>query len=251
MGRSRAIDILCLLRGSSGQSYADKVLGYAPIAYWPLNEVSGTTAINLVNAAMNGIYARDVATMGTGVGIGDGNTAPLFDATNDVVDVYSAALAAAFDGAEGSLIIWAKVRAASVWADAAWRYLNYIKTDAANNTALLMRKTANANELGYTYTANGVTETETKGSVSTLSWMCLGMSWSLTANEVRYYYSGAPQGAVDITLGVWGGALLATQTVIGALNATPTNGWDGYLAHYALFGSALAPAAFAALANPT
>ncbi|GAI14148.1 unnamed protein product, partial [marine sediment metagenome] len=78
-------------------AYDDKVLGMDPIAYWPLSETSGLVANCLVNPAQNGVYTG--VTLGQ-PGIGDGNTAPYFDGTNDYVDVLTAAFIAAYNGSE-------------------------------------------------------------------------------------------------------------------------------------------------------
>ena len=95
--------------GGGAASYVSRVLGFGPIAYWPLYESSGTTAACLVNAAQNGTYSADVSLWPPGPGIGDGNTAPEFDGATEWVNIDTAALVAAFNGAEGSFLIWARV----------------------------------------------------------------------------------------------------------------------------------------------
>ena len=64
-----------LLHG--GQNYIDRVLASGPIAYWPLWEMSGTVAQDLVAnlrapdpGSLDGTYARDVSVMGTGTSTG-------------------------------------------------------------------------------------------------------------------------------------------------------------------------------------
>ena len=116
-----------------GVSYDQKVLGYGPIAYWPLWELSGTTAQCLVNPAQNGTYSG--VTLGQ-EGIGDGGQAPLFDGANDYVDIYSAALAAIFPYDEGSFCGWMKVFNVGVWSDGAVRI--FISAAAALGGAAFM-----------------------------------------------------------------------------------------------------------------
>jgi len=72
---------------SSGSEYVDTVTGDGPVGYWRLNETSGTTAGDRVNAN-NGTYLN-------GVGLGaagllpteSANTAAAFDGTNDSVSI--------------------------------------------------------------------------------------------------------------------------------------------------------------------
>lgn len=109
--------------------YTDRVLAYSPIAYWPLNEASGGTAEDLSGNNYDGSY--------TGVdlgqtGIGDGNTAPYFDGTNDYVNIYSTGFRDVFNGAEGTVVIWAKVFNADVWTDGNVRYPTEFRVDGSN-----------------------------------------------------------------------------------------------------------------------
>ena len=102
-----------------GGSYADKVLSYGPIAYWPLWETAGASAACLVNPAQSGTavgvtWANDA----TGA---FGTAAPFFDGANDDINIYTAALAAAFSGHVGSLMVWCRVANAGVWTDGAAR----------------------------------------------------------------------------------------------------------------------------------
>ena len=121
--------------GGRGGSYMGKVLGIGggPIAYWPLSESSGTNAVNEQGtAARDGTFARNVTTMGTGTGIGDGNTAPDFDGTNDYCDVYSVSFRDAFNGAEGTVSLWAQVSGVGIWTDSTRHDLVMLYADASN-----------------------------------------------------------------------------------------------------------------------
>ena len=239
IGTSRA-----LLRG--GKRYIDKVLGYGPIAYWPLNEQSGTVARCLVNPAQNGTYARDVSVMTTGAGIGDGNTAPLFDGTNDYVDIYSATLNAAFSGSEGTLVLWVRVLNVGVWTDGTLRIAARLYVNGTNY-AQLARSGVNST-LAYDYTAGGVYDGVALGGLATTTWMQLGVTWSAAADQVRAYHNGIQTGATQTVLGAWAGALDAARTIIGAAVTPPAALWSGWLAHCIVWDRALAPAEIAALA---
>jgi hypothetical protein len=112
-----------------GSEHIEKVLSYSPTDFWPMNEASGTTAVNLVNAARNGTYGRDVSTMTTGPGIGDGGTAPLFNGTDDYLDVTAAN--ATFNGGEGSFSVWVRADATTD-NDAVLRRILRVVVDGSN-----------------------------------------------------------------------------------------------------------------------
>lgn len=70
-------------------NYDATILADGPVAFWPLNETSGTTATDTTGNGHSGSY---VGTAGTNytlgqAGIGDGETAVLFDGSAGYVDV--------------------------------------------------------------------------------------------------------------------------------------------------------------------
>lgn len=215
--------------------YHKKVLRLGPIAYWPLWEPSGSVAQELVNG-WDGAY--------TGVslghpGIGDGKTCPFFDGTTAFVDVYTTLLRDAFSGAEGTLMIWAKVYDVGVWTDSADRYTIHLRADA-DNFIQLARKHSTNNTLFSRYAAAATPETQADTAHGgTLTWMQFAITWSKAAEQVKHIVNGAQWGATDVTLGIWAGNLIDTATIIGALATTPTAPWHGWLAHAALWDTPL------------
>jgi len=211
-------------------TYSGKVLRLSPIAYWPLSEASGVTAECLVNAAQNGVYARNVTTMGTGEGIGDGNTAPLFDGTNDVVSIFTTTFNAAWDGDEGALIIWIK---SLDWnAD----YDRYIRI-ARSGTYEIQYLNAATAVAGRTYFERdtGVLKRKTYDNGEPAGWVCMGMTWSKTADAFKAYRDGGLVGTLT-GLGAWTSADLTTlNCAIGAQTTAPLNPGNAYLAHVAIF----------------
>jgi len=225
---------------SSG--YSSKVLGYSPIAYWPLWETSGPTAQCLVNAAQNGTYAG--VTLADTAGP-DGNLCPFFDGANDYVNIYTAPFDTAFNGAEGTVALWVKVFNVGVWTDGSQRRGIYLAVDA-NNYISIFRSTVN-NELAWFYKAGGTFEVNTV-STSDTAWMHVAITWSKTADEVRYYRNGASAGSTDTGLGVWAGNFNPSWATIGAGSTGPIHPWYGWLAHCAVWDSALTPTQIADLA---
>lgn len=228
-----------------GGTYADKVLGTGPIAYWPLWEANGTVARCLVNPAQNGTYNSAVNTWPVGPGIGDGNTAPNFDGVNDYVNINTAAFIAAFDGQEGAVHFWAKVSAAGVWTDAAFRNHYELLADGQNYVRIVKSNVNNA--LNWRYRANNILESVDLVTGAPTTWMQLGISWSKTNDQVIAYYGGAQTGAIQVGLGAWAGALVTT--IIGASNAIPALVWSGQIAHFAVFDYPASAAIFADLAT--
>lgn len=230
-----------MLRGRiGGHSYISKVLGYGPLAYWPLSESAGGIAVDHSGNSHDGAY--NGPTLGQ-PGIGDGNTCPLFDGAGDFVDIYSPGLRDAFDGSEGSVFIWIKVEDAAVWSEN-WRYPIILQADADNYVRFL--KTNVNNQITMPYEAGTVLEWHAS-VISTTGWFQLAMTWSATADRKSVYLNG---GSVQSsgTLGVWAGNLAATTAVIGAASTVPASLWRGYLAQCAIFDYALLGSQIADLA---
>ena len=218
------------------QTYTEKVLGVTSVSWralWPLTETSGTTVSDVSGNGRNGTYARNVTTMTTGDGIATGETAPLFDGANDVADVYSAGLSAAFD-VPFSIIAWGKV-ASPAWTDGIVRNLWRFDVDAQNRVHL--QKNSTSNQIYATYEANDIQKNPNAAGLSTTDWMFWLVTVDQTADELKLYYrlSGGSLTLASTTtgLGVWsGGALSSTATVIGNADNTPAAGfgsWKGYL----------------------
>jgi hypothetical protein len=223
--------------------YMQRVLAADPIAYWMQDEKQGGVSYDMVTARIDG--ARNGAYTGVTLGqpgIRDGRTSPLFDGANDYNDVLTASLTAAFDGTEGSLMIWARVSGAGVWADGAER--RYIAFEGVGDF-ILFRKDVAANSMLLIYN-DSVGAKSQAIATSTLDWFNIMMTWSQTANQTIYYFDGVQQGAIDACAG-WGVGL-TVRAVIGAGNTIPSVVWDGYLAHVAVWDRPLAPAEIASLA---
>ena len=233
--------------GGDGEvAYADKVAAIEAanlIAYWPLWELSGATADNYEGtAARDGAYTG--VTLGQ-TGIGDGNTCPLFDGVEDLVDVYTASLKDAWNGAVGTMGIWVQASAAE-WADDTDRRIFNFYVDG-NNRVYMQR--VEANEVVITYEAGDVIETVTVTGFTVASFYHLAVTWDKAAEEVKVYKNGSQFGATMGTLGVWAGALKSTNTVIGAYSTTPGVCWNGKLAHLNVWTKALTPAQILSVAT--
>lgn len=215
--------------------------GAALIAYWPLAESGGTA---ITDASGNG-HAGTASNVALGApGIGDGRTAARFNGTSSVVNVFSAGLAAAFSGVEGTIAAWCRVGASGVWGDSTIRRAVTLSVNAQNR--ILLQKNSAAGQLIPNYVAANVGKSQTQAT-TTLAWFHLATTWSAAGDTVAHYFNGALITAALHTLGAWAGALAVAA--IGANDLTPTSVWSGDIAHVVLCNAALAPATIAALAT--
>lgn len=233
------------LKGVS-QTYAEKVLALGPFAYWILNEAAGPVAADSSGNGYNGTY---VATTLGQPGIGDGNTCPFFDGTNDAVNIYSAALSAAFNpvAALGSALAWAKVNAAAVWSDGVTRYVLAL-LDLTFNTAIYIRKSnAPINQLRGIYDYAGAGLAAANYLTTTTGWFAIALTWSVAASELKLYFGGTQQGGTQALPAGWGNGLHANNTLIGANNIAPLGPWHGWIAHVSLWNKVLTQPEIASL----
>lgn len=223
--------------------YSKKVLGYSPIAYWMMAEASGGTSTDEINSpAQDGAYTG--VTLGQ-TGIGDGNTCPLFDGANDCNNIQTPTLTSAFSASAGTIATWVKVSGAGIWTDNQWRKIFVLYTDTNNQVYLAKGDSTQSNQLRSIYRANGTIQSVNIATTTT-DWFHFAITWDKTTNQVKVYLNGTQQGSTQTGLDVWAGSL--TISVLGASSIVPTQVWDGYMAHSALWTSALSPADIADLA---
>jgi len=207
---------------SSYQQRAKSLFGSSLLAYWPLNETSGTVATDVSGNGRNGAYSATGVTLSNATSI-TGNRAPLFN-TGDI-NAYSASLAGAFSGAEGGVFGTAKMSAGSVWTDATARYLFFFQADASNRV-YLRRDTGN-NALLALYAAGGTTK-QYPIYLENTAWFTYAVTWSKAADTVDFYINGAKLTTLT-GLGIWAGALHSSFVRIGSFGAGANthSGWYG------------------------
>ena len=220
-----------MVGGVVADTYIDKVLGYSPIAYWPLNEAAGVVATELVNG-------WDGATTGATVGqpgIGDGGTSYLFDGANDFVNIWSAGLSAAWDGDEFTMMAWVQMFNVGVWTDGILRNAMRIRADANNYSALV--KDDDNNQLLWNSRVGANSNNITEAGHAEVTWLCMLATHSDSAGvgEHTAFLNGAQVGAPSVPTNVWVGALDNGTTLIGAESDVPVRLWNGYIAHCAIW----------------
>ena len=232
-----------LLSASSRLRYTKRICALGPIAYWPLDDQSGSVASDESGNGRTGAYTS--TTLGA-IGIGDGRGAATFNGTSSRCNVYSASLAASFGSAEGTLALWMQVAGAGVWNDAADRRALYLGADSSNR--VFVQKNAAASQLSVIYAAGGTSKTVTISSFSPLTWFHVAASWSKAADQFKLYINGAQSGSTQTGLGTWAGALASGSALIGAASG-PANFTSGNLAHVAIWASPLSAAQIASMAT--
>ncbi len=229
-------------------AYSQKVidlLGSSLIAYWPLSDLSGTTATDASGNGRNGTYSNVVLGQ---PGIGDGRTAASFNSTNSFCDVHSASLAAAFSGAEGAAGGWFQAANRAVWTDGTTRYFFQFQVNGSN--LLYARKQAANNQLAFVYIAGGVAKTIAPTIPTPATWIHLVIAWSKSADVVLAYINGALVSAPPQTgLGVWAGTLLNTRTILGNSTTSASQACNACGAHAFVTSAAPTPATIAQLAQ--
>lgn len=230
--------------GSRLAAYKARTIATSPIAYWMLNETSGTTIVDSSGNSRNGTYS--------GVTLAQDSTnpqrspAPLWDGVNDYGNVYSASLAGAVSFNEGCLLVWVKMSAAGVWTDGIARYLATIWRN--NDNHFYIQKLTTSNSLRVLHRA-GAASRNVDTTISTTDWFSVMLSWSFSGNMMRAYINGVQVGLNQtVTTTQSGSGLDNTLCNLGSFNA---GGFvhSGYLAHATLWDNP-ANAAKIALATP-
>jgi len=218
---------------------ADKIIslfGANLISLLPMTESSGTTAVDASGNGRNGTYSN--VTLSNSLGPDGAHNAPLFvPGSSSYVDWYSASLATAFTGTEGTFLIWLKVSAAAIWTNAVNYYMAYLYTDASNY--MLIRKDSGGANVIRDYQAAGTREVASHINISGTTWQLWGCSWSDTGDEVQTWQNDAALGAAATGVGTWSGALGANTTLIGANAKTGNTPWSGWMSHAMLINRAI------------
>lgn len=221
-----------------GGAYQDKVLGYVPLVYYPMNELTGSVAVNLgsLGSAANGTY--------TGVTLNDtagpgGQGAPLFDGANDYLNILNAAITAAWDagGDQWSILAWFKAYNAGVWTDGLNRTI-LTQYEDADNYLSIYKNSANNTLTTVLWKAGGVSEIHSETPFDATTWKCLLVARDEASDEVIPYIDGSPLTTLT-TIGTWASAAPWSKLLVGANATTPTLVWYGWLQHLAMFNRTL------------
>jgi hypothetical protein len=219
-----------VIGGGSSITLHDYIVSLGPIAYWPLDELVGVTAINYGSIVSgNGTY--------TGVTLNQidapgGTRAGLFDGVNDGVHCLSANLISAFNGTAGSFFCFAKVYTPTVWGDGTYNCITRLSANGSN--FIYARTKYNAIAFQYLYNAGGTLEAF-DFSTTESAWFLATITWSDAADQVKFYFNNVVINNTGI--GTWSGALAVADIGIDITGDC----WYGYLAHAPIFDRVLTP----------
>jgi len=208
------------------------------VAYWPMNETSGTTVYDWSNTGYNGT-STSVAVADRWLQGADGGHCYRFDGSTSYIDIYTALT--------GAVTLIGSI---SVWFACEPTYLNgttlgrIFTMSADANNVFLLEKTATANTFRAGYIAGGTTD-----SVSPVlrqqdgdphpQWHHLGATITVAGDALKIYVDGAQSSTTQATLGTWAGAVDSTMFCIGAGSTVPANVFSGWLQHMAIWSTVL------------
>ena len=221
-------------------NYIEKVLrtqASGLIAYWPLNDEQGTTAIDLsdngYNATSTGLVRgwNDRRMLAP-----DGSKCAQFDGTSSLVNVYAAQ--ASQPTTEGSLSIWVATPQANLEGTTKMQIVK-MGVDANNYVDLTFDTTAY--RFAAAYAGGGTAQTITSPLVynendafALPQWHHFVMTWSATNDALNFYVDGSAQTAAS-SLGTWSGNMASTLMVVGSSSTTAADQFTGWMAHFALW----------------
>jgi hypothetical protein len=242
------VRLMTVMGGARATPYYEKVLAIQPtnlIQYLRLNETSGSAADDLSTEGNNGAYSAAIQ-LANAAGP-DGVLCAHFDGTA-YVNVYSAGFNADFVGNELTVAAWIKVENLGIWTDGATRrVIGFENVDGTNYFHL--QKTTTNNRLAGDIKMGGVAKAVNINSMTATGWFHIAMTISKMVDEYKLYINGAQSGTTQTGLGSWSGNLVSTQCNIGAYTQVPTFPFIGWLAHSAIWKTALTPAEVLQLAT--
>jgi len=198
------------------------------IGCWPLNEGFGTLVDDKSSQENNGTY---IAGLTWSTGIGDGNLAPVFPGTSRPCNLFTAALASDFSGAEGTLITWIKITDAATWTDGTNDIFALLRVNDSNYIRV-MKTSLNAIEM--TYIGGGTVDQInilTPSSAIGSAWAQIAVTWSASNNRIRIYLNGQLSETGGM-LGTFTGTMTAAR--LGS-NYTDDLHWKGQQAQTGLW----------------
>ena len=221
-------------------SLEDAILARSPIQYLKLDETSGATFADRSGNGRTGTASGGV-TPGFIMGA---YTAARLDGIDGRINLYSASLAGAFTPNVGSITVLVTLDS-----DLTGSFLFNLGGSASrsiNSRAFTDQPGSFQPTVQWQVVTDLVLIFGTDLIPFGASPFMMGVSWD-TSDTIRLYINGALV-AVGTSIVPWGAfALAATRAVIGAQTTTTGVLWTGAIAHWAIFGSALSAADFAAI----
>lgn len=227
-------------RASGRRSYVEKVKALAPIAYWPLNELSGTTAVDASGNGRNGTHVN--ATIDQP---GFSERSVYYNGTNAHTNIFS--MLSSFNGQTGSVHCAFQIPGA--WNDGSERYAFYISPNGGLNTFYL-RKNGNG-ALVAARVASGSAALYIPGNLNTTNWVRFALTWNQPTNQYSCYINGVAMTNAGATMTVWSGTITDTDRCnLGSIttSSAAANRWLGSIDDVAIWDRSLSASEVASLA---
>lgn len=209
------------------------------IGYWPLNDESGTVALDVGPSGFNGLSASLVRLPSTrGFTSPDGGRCAQFDGSASLVNLtntWTSTIAVA----EGSVQAWVATPSSGLGGTSKAQVV-ILAADTANEIGIHFDTTANRFACNYSAGSGDATYSTTYGklvyndywSPGVPTWHSLLMTYSAAADAVVLYVDGTASTACA-SLGAWTGAFASTATNIASTSSTLATGFTGYISHVA------------------
>lgn len=235
-------------------SYIDLVNSKNPLAYWPLNEQSGSVAHCEVNSAQNGTYSN--VTLGAQLGPFEEFMAPSFDGSTSLVNVYSTALNTAInnDVRQGSVMCWVRLPTVGHWVDvgnnaSTFFYMGTTASGGFSERIIVQKPDVAGCPTGCPFIqsiwrAPGPMGVDTSIVMPwddtipdmPLDWFLFVFTWDGFASELKLWVNDELAGdEIDGCDCLWFNPLSSTKCCIGSFGTTPNSVMFGNLCHVALF----------------
>jgi hypothetical protein len=232
--------LLLLFRSQQSKKVTYKLLGFNPVAYWPLN--------GNPNELING-YDGTPTDIIYGNGIKVGEQSGYFNGTSSRLNINNGAgIRALWNGADlgnssqsqGSYTLWAKDD--GNYGDSVRRRLFESNTRGDFNSIFAYKDNApNTLAMGY-YTYNGIVQTpkDWGGAFTPNGWFHFAITWDCAGNKVQAYTNGLPfLAAVTGLNAATTSADIASGIGEWYLGYGGGTYWKGWMAHYAWFNRPL------------
>lgn len=214
-------------------AYKDNVLTLNPIAYWPLDDTSGTTADNHEGtASKDGTYVGSPTLDDEPGPFSEGN-APSFDGVNDAVGIATSQFDTDFDRELFSISFWVK---SADWSTAGLENLVRIASDAGSNFVLVRKQAAST--IRARYEAVNVAAFQFETAISGTSWQHIVLTVDIVGDEAKFYLNNSEVGS-DTSIPPASGFTGTLSTDFSAIasegSTTIDDPFTGNIMHVAVF----------------
>ncbi len=219
--------------GPTGDSpYANAVLADGPLVYLPLNETSGTTAVDISGNGRDATYANVVLGQYSVISGSSGGSVRT-DATNGSITIADAAW---MDAAELTVLVSCMIPPGGISMIAA----RYASDPIPNNNSWFVDVGGNGHIYFY-YRTNGGGDVAIDSGITPVAGKRLYVAAYVNASEsgIRVYEDGGI--LLGATTGAGGAVNSSAADLTLFCSQQPNYGLVGYMDDFALFGTALTP----------